>query len=230
MIRAVLLDALGTLVELEPPAPRLRRELERRLGLAVDEATAQRAIAAEIAYYRQHLDEGRDADSLSALRRRCAGAVSDVLARSGGPPPPDLSQVTEALLASLQFRRFPDVLPALTELRRRGIRTLVLSNWDISLRSVLERLGVAQLVGGVLTSAEVGARKPAREIFAAALAALGVSPEQVLHVGDSLEEDVAGARAAGIEAMLISRAGQVPAAGVPQVASLTELVGRLPAE
>ncbi len=73
---AILLDALGTLVALEPPAPRLRAELAQRFGLEVSEEEAARAIAAEIAYYRAHLDEGRD-EAESA--RRSAGACAEVL-------------------------------------------------------------------------------------------------------------------------------------------------------
>jgi putative hydrolase of the HAD superfamily len=224
----VLLDALGTLIELEPPAPALRGELQRRCGVVVDETVAQQAIAAEIGYYRQHLDEGRDADSLAALRRSCADVVRQALAEAGADPVPDPAATTEALLAALRFRRFADVLPALTDLHRRGIRTAVVSNWDVSLHAVLERLGVGQLVHAVLTSAELGVRKPAPEIFALALAALDVSPQQAWHIGDSLEEDVAGARAAGIKPVLIRRGtGKADAAlvgaDVAQIASLSQL-------
>ncbi len=67
---AVLLDALGTLVELSAPAPRLRRLLERE-GFAVDDARAAAGFRAEIAYYLDHHLEGRDAGSLDDLRDRC---------------------------------------------------------------------------------------------------------------------------------------------------------------
>ena len=63
--RAVLLDALGTLVHFDPPAPLLRAELRDRLGLEVSEETAAAAMKAEIAYYRAHLHEGRDPASLA---------------------------------------------------------------------------------------------------------------------------------------------------------------------
>ena len=78
--RAILLDALGTLVALEPPAPLLRAELARAVRTRrVSEREAERAIGAEIAYYRAHLDEGRDAASLQALRRRCAEVLRSAL-------------------------------------------------------------------------------------------------------------------------------------------------------
>ena len=123
---AILLDALGTLVALEPPAPRLRIELLERFGLKVSEADAARAIAAEIAYYRAHLDEGRDEAALRALRRRCAEVL-----RSALPDPAsrlELDPLVEALLASLRFSAFPDVRPALESLRESGRRLVVVSN------------------------------------------------------------------------------------------------------
>src|ERR1700761_5077861 len=77
--RALLVDGLGTLVSLQPPAPLLRRELALRYGVDVSEGEAARALAAEIAFYRAHMGDGRDADSLAALRRRCAETLVDAL-------------------------------------------------------------------------------------------------------------------------------------------------------
>jgi putative hydrolase of the HAD superfamily len=82
---------------------------------------------------------------------------------------------------------------------------------------------VARLVDGVLTSAEVGARKPAPAMFEQALALTGATASQAIHVGDSLEEDVAGARAAGIEPVLVRRDGLDPVFGVRTISSLSEL-------
>jgi putative hydrolase of the HAD superfamily len=222
--RALLLDALGTLVALEPPAPALRAQLAARFGLQVGESDAARAIAAEIAYYRAHLDQGRDLDALWDLRRRCAGVLRAALP---GGAELDLDEVTEALLAALRFTAFPDVPAALARARDHGRRLVVVSNWDVSLNGVLDGLGLAQLLDGILTSAAAGARKPAPEIFAQALALVGATPGDAVHVGDSLEEDIAGARAAGIEAVLIRRdggrdGGEAPA-GVRTIASLAEL-------
>jgi len=225
---AVLLDALGTLVELEPPASALVQELRVRLGMEVSIAEAERAIAAEIAYYRAHLDEGRDETSLAGLRRRCAQVLAEHL-----PGAPDseagVEPMAAALLAALRFRAYPDAAPALVSLGRRGIRLVVVSNWDVSLPGVLERVGLAVHLHAVVTSAEVGARKPARLIFERGLALAGVTAQCAVHVGDGLEEDVAGALAAGIAPVLIARGGaprgtrqRVPA-GVLCIRSLNEL-------
>lgn len=218
--KAVLFDAMGTLIELRPPAPALRSELAARFGVEVREADAARAIAAEISYYRAHLDEGRDRASLRELRRRCAEVIRTALPALADV---DGGALTEALLASLRFRAFDDVPGALIALRRQGQRLVVVSNWDVSLHDVLDRLGLAPRLDGVLTSAEVGARKPAPEIFRHALSLAGVDGSAAIHVGDSVKEDVAGALAAGIEPVLLRRNGRADAAGIRVITSLAEL-------
>jgi putative hydrolase of the HAD superfamily len=216
--RAVLLDALGTLLSFEPPAPHLRAALARR-GHEVGEAAAKEAIRAEIAYYRAHLHEGADAAALADLRGRCAEAMRPALP---GVPLPD---VLASLMEALRFFAYPDAAPALTALRAAGIRTVVVSNWDASLHERLAETGLAVLVDGALASAEVGAAKPERAIFTAALELAGAAPEEAWHVGDTLEADVEGARAAGLTAVLIDRQRTAePPRGVPVIGSLAELL------
>jgi putative hydrolase of the HAD superfamily len=218
---AILLDALGTLVGLEPPAPRLRAELAARFGLEVSEEEAARAISAEIAYYRAHLDEGRDAAGLEALRRRCAEVLRSALPGDGARL--DVDPLVEALLASLHFTAFGDVRPALESARARGQRLVVVSNWDVSLVGVLRGLELEPLLDAIVTSAGAGARKPSPAIFEQALGLAGVVAADAIHVGDTLDEDVAGARAAGIEPVLIRRADGPPEPGVRTISSLAEL-------
>jgi FMN phosphatase YigB (HAD superfamily) len=220
---ALLIDGLGTLVGLEAPAPVLRRELEQRFGVTVSDAQAHRALAAEIAFYRARMDEGRDADSLIALRRRCAEVLRDALPDSDRLAQVDTASLTDALLASLRFTAFDDAREALLAARARGQRVIVVSNWDVSLLEVLELVGLAPLLHGVVTSAAIGARKPSPAIFEHALALAGAAPGQAVHVGDSLKEDVAGARACGIAAVLLRRDGESGPAGVATIASLTQL-------
>jgi putative hydrolase of the HAD superfamily len=218
---AILLDALGTLVALEPPAPRLRAELAARFGLEVSEAEAARAITAEIAYYRAHLDEGRDAAGLESLRRRCTEVLRSALPGAGAAL--EVDPLVEALLAALHFTAFPDARPALEAARERGQRLVVVSNWDVSLLGVLRGLELEPLLDAIVTSAGAGARKPAPAIFEQALELAGVAASDAIHVGDTLDEDVAGARAAGIEPILIRRADGPPAPGVRTISSLAEL-------
>ena len=216
--RAVLLDALGTLVRLEPPVPRLRKELRQRAGIEVEEETAARGFAAEIEYYLEHHLEGRDAASLDRLRDRCAAAMAGAM----GLDDLDRRVAREAMLASLEFTPFPDAAPALRELRRRGLRLVVASNWDCSLPDWLGRAGLGALLDGAASSAVVGRAKPSPAVFKEALRLAGAGPEEALHVGDSLENDVAGAGAAGVRAVLLARDGGAPA-GTESIRSLEQL-------
>jgi putative hydrolase of the HAD superfamily len=219
-IRAITLDALGTLLELLPPAPRLRDGL-RSLGVEVSVEGAGRAMKAEIAFYRGHLWMGRDAAGLAELRRACAEVLRDALGR----PELDLDALEATLLAAIRFAPFPDAVPALRELRAEGVRLVAASNWDVSLHEQLAATGLTPLLDGALSSAEVGAPKPDPEIFTRALALAGANAEQALHVGDDVEADVGGARAAGMTPVLIDRDGELaPPPGVTRIASLRELL------
>ena len=224
--RAVLLDALGTLLRLEPPGPALRDALARR-GVEVGTATARRAMEAEIAFYRAHMLEGRDAAGLARLRRRCAA----VLARELGDAVRalDPAAVEAALLEALRFRPWDDAAPALSAMARRGTRLVVVSNWDVSLHERLAESGLAAHLHAAVASAEAGVAKPDPAIFHRALELAGVRAAEALHAGDSLAEDVQGARAAGIDAVLVRRGPGPPApAGVATVSSLSELPGVRP--
>ena len=216
-VRAVLLDALGTLVELQPPAPRLRRLL-RESGFEVTEESAAAGFAAEIAYYLdRHLD-GSDPKRLERLRDRCAEEMRKAL----DIPGLDHATARRAMLGSLEFTAYPDVAPALEELRVRGLTLIVVSNWDCSLPEWLGPTGIMELVDGVVTSAEVGAPKPNSRVFERALAIAGVAPGEALHVGDKVDNDVEGARAAGVRPILLQRDGEPPD-GVEAISSLLEL-------
>jgi len=223
-IRAVLLDALGTLVDLVPPWPALVRELAAR-GVTVSEAHAREAMLAEMAYYRVHHAQAGDAAALAELRARCARVLGEALGepvRGLGP-----AELLAAMMASLRFVAYPEADGVLRELRARGVRLVVVSNWDVSLHEVLARTGLAALLDGAVTSAELGAAKPASAIFAAALElAGGVAPGEALHAGDSVEADVAGARAAGLRAVLVRRGDDASPhpEGVRTIASLDGLL------
>ena len=216
-VRAVLLDALGTLVELQPPAPRLQRLL-RGSGVDVTEEQAAAGFAAEIAYYLDHHLDGSDPERLERLRDRCA----EEMRRALGVPGLDHAAARRAMLGALEFTPYPDVVPALGELRERGIVLVIASNWDCSLPEWLRPTGILELVDGVVTSAEVGAAKPDPRVFERALAVAGVEPGAALHVGDKVDNDLEGAAAAGVRGVLVQREGEPPP-GVEAIRSLREL-------
>jgi putative hydrolase of the HAD superfamily len=219
--RAVLFDALGTLVALEPPWPPLKQTLRDRYGIEISEQQAKEAIQAEMSYYRDHHAEGSDAASLTDLRRRCAGVLRERLPEVGSL---GLDELMEVLLDALRFTPYPDAAPTLAALRAAGARLAVVSNWDCSLRSVLAEVGLAGAVDAVVVSAEVGARKPDARIFTAAVEELRCLPAESLFVGDSIDVDVAGARAAGLRAVLLDRAARPAEKASERIFSLADLV------
>lgn len=214
----VLLDAMGTLVELQPPAPRLRALLAGE-GFLVSEARAGAAFRAEIAYYLDHHLDGATRDGLADLRDRCAATMLEAL----GLPGLGHAAARRAMLGALEFTAYPDAAPALKALRESGRRLAIVSNWDCSLADWLEPAGLTGLVDCVVTSAATGAAKPDPVIFRTALELLGAEKAGAVHVGDSLAKDIEGAREAGIRAIFVARDGKQPPAGVETIHSLADL-------
>src|SRR6202035_2378795 len=125
----------------------------------------------------------------------------------------------------------PAALPLLDMLRANGVRVGVCSNAPYRVRSLhaqLVFLGLDTHLDAVTFSAEVGWRKPSPRIFAAAMRVLGTGAARTVMVGDSETADVAGAHAAGMRAVLLSRSGDSGSSGADAViAALRELPGAL---
>ena len=198
----VLLDAFGTLVAMDPPAPVLRAQLAAA-GYAFSARDVDEALAREIAHYRSRRHVARDRAGLDDLRAECGEVLADAL----GPGAPPALEATRMLVASLRFRLHDDALGAMDALEACGIRLGVVSNWDCALPDHLAALGVADRFAVIAVSAPVGAAKPDPAIFLHATSAVGVDPSRAVHVGDRRVEDYDGARAAGLQALLLDRAG-----------------------
>jgi len=122
---------------------------------------------------------------------------------------------------------YDDVVPAFARLRARGIRMGLISNWDRRLSRIFEGLGLSDLLDVVISSADVGLRKPDPRIFDLALSEMGVRAEEAAHVGDHHYADVLGAQAAGLVPVLIDRHGGQDPAHQPFIRSLDELEAAL---
>jgi len=212
---AVLLDAFGTLIDLDRPYERLQTSVRRHLGAEVTVAAAERASRAETAYYAVHCHEGADADTLAELRAQCAAIVLAELGIDADP-----ARAATLLIDAIAFRVYDDVGPLLAGLAEAEVEVAVVSNWDCSLPATLAAAGIE--VAHVLSSGATGSSKPNPGIFHAALAALGVAPERALHVGDTEETDGAGARAAGIDVRIVDRGGR--AGGADTITALTDVL------
>ena len=114
-----------------------------------------------------------------------------------------------------------DALPIIQYLRERGYRIALLSNSPPSTRNPLTNYGFEDLVECILFSFQVGHRKPERELFLALLEKLSVRPEETLMIGDSLKNDILGAQAVGMDAILLDRENRIDFA--PKISNLLDL-------
>jgi len=191
-LRAVTIDAYGTLVMLRDPVPALQAALADR-GIVRDAVEVRRAFELEAAFYTARSHEGRDDATLALLRKKCARVFLDA-ARAKLDP----DAFAPAFVSSLTFEELPGARAACQTLGDSGLRLAVVSNWDIGLREHLDRLGIGALADVIVTSAEAGAPKPAPAVFELALDRLGVDAAQAVHVGDGASDEE-GAHAAGMQ-------------------------------
>jgi putative hydrolase of the HAD superfamily len=201
-LKAVLFDAGNTLVFLdyERMAARVAHALDLPL---TGRELASHAAAAAKAMERAGTDQER------------ATAYLEALFLLAGVPQGRLGEVRACLAGMHQEQHLWSAVAeptrsALARLKAAGLALGVVSNSEGRVEEALEAAGLRQYFDVVVDSALVGIEKPDPRIFQAALQALGVSPDETLYVGDLYEVDVIGARAAGIEAVLI---GTLPPPG-----------------
>ncbi|MDR2197785.1 MAG: HAD family hydrolase [Coriobacteriales bacterium] len=114
-------------------------------------------------------------------------------------------RVHQTYFAPGAWKPFDDTLPTLDALAARGLRLGLISNWDSSLESIIVGMGLDHYFSVILASTVVRAHKPQRQIFDLALERLGLDARSAVHVGDHLQADVGGARAAGLRPVLLDR-------------------------
>lgn len=216
-IRAVTFDVGSTLIEAWPSVGAVYAEVAAQHGCA--HLTAEEL---ERRFREAFEARGRRANSRADWERIVDAAFAG---RVATPPSRTFFPVLyERFARASAWRIFDDVLPTLDALRARGLRLGVISNWDERLRGLLEELGLARRFEVIVVSCEVGVLKPERRIFEAALRALALPAEAVLHVGDDFESDVLGAQGAGMRALHLARRG---AEGDGAIRSLRELEERV---
>ena len=100
----------------------------------------------------------------------------------------------------------------------------IVSNWDSRLPDILESMELAHYFDFILASTVVGSAKPDKFIFQEALRLSGANPAQACHIGNDLDADFHGAQNAGVDAVLIDRAGKQDGNAVSKIGSFHELV------
>jgi HAD superfamily hydrolase (TIGR01549 family) len=211
-LRAVLFDVDFTLAK---PGPELGPEGYRRraeqFGLRLDPARYEEARAAAVEALERHPELRHDEEIWIAFTERIVRGMGG----DGERAHECAVAIERAWEEHGNFDLYEDALPVLEELRRLGLGIGLVSNGVRDLEEFVlhHRLDVDAAV----CSRAHGRIKPHETIFRAALDRLGVQPEEAAMVGDSLEDDVEGARALGMRAFLVDRENRYP-----------EVEGRLP--
>jgi len=122
------------------------------------------------------------------------------------------------------FELFADVEPVLRALKKKGLRLALISNWHRGLDHFCAEMNLAGFFDAIITSADVGVEKPAPRIFVETVSRLGLRPDQAVHVGDILIDDVQGAASAGLRSILIDR-DNVQGSAENRIQSLYQLEG-----
>lgn len=204
-VRAVTLDAGGTLIDPARSVGAIYAEVAARHGCRADPALLDRRFA-EAVDARPGPDAG-PTGTPDEERAWWSAFVREVFGPGEGPADFDRfhAELHAVFAEPGTWRVYADAVPALERLRAEGFRLAIVSNWDSRLEALCARLGLRSLVQAVVTSSATGAAKPSPRIFHEAAARLGVRPGEVLHVGDRLREDVWGAQQAGLTPVWLRR-------------------------
>jgi putative hydrolase of the HAD superfamily len=209
MIKAILFDAAGTLIHLPRGVGWHYRQVAARHGLDLDESRAATAFAQAFRAAGPRVVTGisRPDDDKGWWRE----VVSRMLITCGEEPAdPVFDPMFEELYSHFAepgvWALYPEVAAVLNALHGR-YRLGVVSNFDRRLYPVLDHLGIRYYFQTIVVSSEHGFDKPDIRLFAPALAALGVSPAETLHVGDDPIHDWRAAESAGINVFRLARPG-----------------------
>jgi putative hydrolase of the HAD superfamily len=231
-IRAVTLDAGGTLITVAEPVGETYARIAARHGVRIGAGDAERGFREAFATAPPLAFPGASPTRLRNHERAWwYTVVRRALGRAAAGPAGDAAfdELFAHYAGASAWRVFPEVPDVLATLRARGLALAVVSNFDARLGPLLDALGLAPWLDAIVHSSRAGSAKPDAGIFRDALARLGVAPADALHAGDDLAVDVLGARAAGMRAALVNRGASEPTvpADVPVLGSLEELPGFL---
>lgn len=222
-IRAVTFDAAHTIYYPQPSVGAIYREVIQRHGLDYPQDALQDG------FRRAFKTIGKDRNILDGERREWSYwvAIFRESIRECAPQPDNFETLFQDLWEEFanghRWSPEPTARETLTALRENGYQTALLTNWDKRVRQVVEQTGFAPLFDHLFVSSEIGAEKPDTAIFTYSATQLGLQPSQILHVGDSLQHDIAGALAAGWQTVRITE-DRDPAENHLSISKLSDLL------
>lgn len=197
--RAVLFDAVGTLIHLREPVG----ATYARVAGGGDPAALQAAFVTALRSQPPMVFPALDGAAADAAERRWWQEVVEAVFAGAGTalPAGAFDALWRYYAGAAAWQAAPGAHALLDDLRGRGRRTGMVSNFDHRLPAVLDALDLAARLDVVVLPRDAGAAKPDPRIFHLALARLGVAAGDALYVGDDAADDIAGAAAAGMRAL-----------------------------
>jgi len=228
-VRALLLDFGGTLASERASRAALYAAAGERFGVPVGEERMAELMRAAHAALPLRVD-----GAFRYGERWFAAFIERIFVTELGLAPVRLGELAAELCARFAdpatFRVTAGAEELLDAARRAGLRAAVVSNWSERLEPLLAGLGLRARLDAVLASAVEGVEKPDPELFQRALARLGVAAAAAVHLGNHWENDVGGARAAGITPIFYDPSGTMASTrdGVAVVPSLAAVIEHFP--
>ena len=195
-----------------------------RYGIDVDPSKFSEAVLSAAAILDDPQDHAYDPDIFVRYTRR----IIEGMRGRGAQLDPCATEIYEEWAACRHFFLYDDVAPALRELTALGIKVGLISNSHRCLASFQEHFELQGLITAALSSSEHGYLKPHPSIFESALKLLGVGAAELVMVGDSLSQDIEGARRVGMRGILVQRSPDTAHADLPGVRVIRDL-SELPA-
>ena len=234
MIKVITFDFYNTLVKFWPPLEDIQTAACFAKGLTVSRDSIRRGYAkADILFNRANEEQPLSLRSPEQRLEFFSEYEQLILETAGVPVSQGLAREIWRLAIAVpkQFTPFEDTLPTLEALRSRGYRLGIITNFRADLGPLVRQAGLEHCLEFCVNSTMVGSEKPHPPIFEEALRRAAVAPVEVLHIGDQVRSDVAGARSMGMSAALLDRGGwHDPVEGCPKIEQLGEVIGLLDSE
>lgn len=233
MFKAIFFDWFYTLARFEPPRHQLYSQAFREFGVELPPEKVMRGILVADQYvFEENAKSPVTERSPEAQVKLYIHYPNAILTEAGAKAPKDLPlKIIKRVMRQFKevtFALFDDVLSTLKALKQQNFILGLLTNLDSEMAPICRGLGLEPYLDFVVTSKEAGADKPKPPIFLVALNKAGVDASEAVHVGDQYKFDVIGARAVGINPILIDRYDIYPeVSDCPRIHNLTELAQHL---
>lgn len=215
---AVFFDLAGTLIEVRGGIGAQYTAIAREYGVEADAQAISRAFPGAFASAGRMVFPRPDAAEAASLEKGFwKEVVRLVFAETGaltqfqeGQFDRCFERLFDYFATAAGWRVYPDVVPVLGDLKRRGLILGLITNFDYRVFKLIDALGLSRFIDSITIPSLAGAAKPEAAIFEYALARHGLRGSESIQVGDSIRDDVEGARAAGLRGLLIDRKAERP--------------------